>query len=73
MDISPIPHILFYIYFMITLSFPIIYFFVCYYFIDCPEIYLYVTYPDCSNQCLDHLMDKDPMGHHLFWSPDSQT
>ena len=27
MDISPIPHILFYIYFMVTLSFPIIYFF----------------------------------------------
>ena len=33
MDISPIPYILFYIYFMITLPFPIIYFFVCYYFI----------------------------------------
>ena len=31
--LSPIPHILFYIYFMITLPFSFIYFFVCYYFI----------------------------------------
>ena len=29
---SPIPHILFYIYFMITLPFPFIYFYICYIF-----------------------------------------
>ena len=43
--LSPIPHILFYIYFMITLPFSFIYFFVCYYFIIFYYLYKWQAKP----------------------------